>query len=407
MIRIFKKFFQNRQLQKFHKLCQNQPYQAHRLALRLRPQDFSPEQSYMIGNKLYEFGEEIHAQKFWQHQIIVQKHHIQKYMVSFLTTLSILLFYFLIFQLNPRIDLWGQLALQYEQQQNKQFDNFWNTYRPAQQRQGEYLGLEQTWSLFKQKWQQLFSSEEGTYASHYELLQDLLKRQRQLQFSSVPVTLRQALSRGFADVRSFELAIEQLQQNLKEAKSSLEKSQVYEELGTVYYYQGYHLQPDGLAKYDLTLVQKSIDAYEKTIPQLRGPYLYGNLGWGYYLLEKYDKSLENSLKALALHPKLIYVHMNLGLTYLRMNQYEKSFETYERFIDYATFSDHEGAIRDLKELTRDSSQYPFALFITGYLYMKAKKYYYARRYFKEFFIKWNGSPKWKNQVHQFLEQMSS
>ena len=239
------------------------------------------------------------------------------------------------------------------------------------------------------------------------LLQQLLRRQRHLQFSSGPVTLRQALGRGFADSRSFDLAIAQLQQNLKEAKSSFEKSQIYEELGTVYYYQGYLLQPNGLAKYDLALVQKSVEAYEQTIPQSRSPYLYGNLGWGYYLLEKYEQSLESSLKALALQPKLVYVRMNLGLTYLRMKQHEKSFETYSNFIELAQFSDYEGAIRDLKELSRDSSQYPFATFITGYLYMESKNYYYARQYFKDFLNRWSGNMKWRNQARQFLEQMSS
>jgi len=107
---------------------------------------------------------------------------------------------------------------------------------------------------------------------------------------------------------------------------------------------------------------------------------------GYYLLKEYDHAVESGLRALAMQPQLNYVRMNLGITYLRMGKYAETFRAYRDVLEYTPDPfEYEGAIRDLKELSREFPQrYPFIDFILGYLFFQQSRYAQAREHFSTF-----------------------
>ena len=153
------------------------------------------------------------------------------------------------------------------------------------------------------------------------------------------------------EAREFEEALSTLNNGLHYAESPEQMEQLYQDLGTVYYFKGYKLQPNGLARYDLDDVRDSVKSYEMALSFGEDPYLYGNLGWGYYLLGDYSSSIESSLHALALKPELNYVRMNLGIAYLTKGDYELAFSSYASLQQHSPeLDEYEGGIRDLLEL---------------------------------------------------------
>ena len=109
-----------------------------------------------------------------------------------------------------------------------------------------------------------------------------------------PVNYYVLTGRGLFNSRQFDEAISTYQEGLHYAINSDQYGELLQELGTAYYYKGYRLQPDGLAEYNLPLVQNSIDSYLEAEKHTQGPYLYGNMGWGYYLLRNFEKAIEYS-----------------------------------------------------------------------------------------------------------------
>jgi len=176
--------------------------------------------------------------------------------------------------------------------------------------------------------------------------------------------------RGLFEAREFDEALTTLKEGIYYAESPEQIEHLYQDLGTVHYYKGYKLQPDGLAQYDLKDVRNSVESYENALRFGEDPYLYGNLGWGYYLLGDYVSSVDNSLKALAMNPELNYARMNLGIAHIKQGTYKRAYAAYESLLKYSPEHDeYEGGIRDLMELQLEfPGVYPFSNFVLGQLY---------------------------------------
>ena len=214
--------------------------------------------------------------------------------------------------------------------------------------------------------------------------------------------------RGLFNVRKFDEAIATYQAGLNYAESPEHFGELFRELGTAYYYKGYQLQADGLAKYDLKLVNNSIESYLQAEKFISGPYLYGNMGWGFYLLEDFEKSVEYSERALVLDPTLVYVRMNLGISYLHMDEYSKAFLAYQSIRSFEPeFEEYDGGIRDLKELKiQHPSDHPFSDFILGFILMEQGRFHDSREALLSFV---NGSfagSSWKLKAQEMIRMMA-
>ena len=137
-----------------------------------------------------------------------------------------------------------------------------------------------------------------------EKLKHWLELSQSPQFGDSPTDYYALIGRGLFEAREFEEALSTLNDGLHYADSPEQMEQLYQDLGTVYYFKGYKLQPNGLAHYDHNAVRNSVESYEIALRYGEDPYLYGNLGWGYYLLGDYSSSISNSRRALALKPGL-------------------------------------------------------------------------------------------------------
>lgn len=330
----------------------------------------------------------------------------------------ILCFYVILFTLFPRQDdpflmsLGGMAAPQPE---NRSFwDEFWDTGRPSHST-GRYLGTEDLWPLFRQSLEELMGNDspEGRLSDDFarRLLERWLEERWEMP-GGMPLseTDYYALAgRGLSNAREFEEALQTFREGLYYAESSRQLGNLHQEIGTTYYYQGYHLQPNGLAEYDLQLVRKSVEAYEEASAYMVNPYLFGNLGWGYYLLGDYGRSIDNSQRALAIDPTLNYVRMNLGITYLRTGDYRDSFEAYESILHFNPDGlEYEGGIRDLLELERESpGRYPFIRFVLGYIYLKQERFVPARQHLQEFLTLPFPEPYWKELTVTLLESIGA
>ena len=82
------------------------------------------------------------------------------------------------------------------------------------------------------------------------------------------------IGRGLFEAREYDEALKTLKEGLYYAESSEKKEQLFQDLGTVHYYKGYKLQPDGLAKYVIQDVRNSIESYERALLYGEDPYLY-------------------------------------------------------------------------------------------------------------------------------------
>lgn len=312
---------------------------------------------------------------------------------------------------------WTRLDMMLAQMEERQapkswWEEFWDSRRPQSAHEhgmeGEYI-----LPYVRRQIEKLFDfsgeSKKKPLNLQEQMVEWLNERYRNLPMGSTqPVDYNLIASKGLFNLRRFDEAESVLQNAIDSTFDNTKRSIYYQELATTYYYQGYHLQPDGLAKYDLNLVKKSVEAYEKAKSESGGPFLFGNLGWGYYLLQDYERSIANSLAALKQEPHLNYVRMNLGLTYLRINQYDLSLKSYQQMFDYA-LEDNEldGGIRDIRELKREFPQkYPFAHFILGFIFQQKGEYRLAREEYENFLKQPFEDPSWIDDAKERMEMMS-
>jgi tetratricopeptide (TPR) repeat protein len=54
---------------------------------------------------------------------------------------------------------------------------------------------------------------------------------------------------------------------------------------------------------------------------------WGNLGWAYFYLGRYEKAADALVRSVKLHPRFCVGYFRLGQTYLKMRQFEKAEQT--------------------------------------------------------------------------------
>jgi len=206
------------------------------------------------------------------------------------------------------------------------WDEWWDTGRPVSRSLSRRFGAEELWPMLQRSLQKLFGSKSEELSDDVrEKLRRWLELAESPSFGEGPTDYYALTARGLFEAREFESALSTLNDGLHYAETPAQLEKIYQDLGTVYYYKGYKLQPNGLAQYDLDAVRNSVESYEIALDYGEDPYLYGNLGWGYYLLGDYSSSITNSRRALALKPELNYARMNLAIVHLRKGDYELSF----------------------------------------------------------------------------------
>ena len=389
----------------------------------------SAEGYYRLGNRLYDNQVSIQAKQAWERstslrvfpssQTPSRSLHALLWRTVGSTMLILISLYCLIVLLFPRqFDFSEMLLMSIQQEQRESqealswWERFWTTGRPS----GQRYALEQgeLWSILSRQMNEfldLFSLEKEGPLTLEDHLIDILNRLRYPRFSNQLIQGKSQyyylVGRGMHNLRRHSEALEALQRGLQETEDPQELGLLHQEIATIYYFEGYKLQPDGLAKYDLGLVRKSIEAYLKALRYIEDPFIYGNLGWAYYLLEDYEQAVYYGEKALQLDARLGYVRMNMGITYLRMNNYQKAFEAYRELLQYNPHSiDYIGGMRDLEELSRDfPGQYPFVQFIIGYIYFHQENFLKARQAWKIFINKPFPEIAWKQKTIQLLKNM--
>lgn len=303
---------------------------------------------------------------------------------------------------------------QQQQQQPSWWEEFWNTNRPNFQRQ-PFLDAEDIWMDLRQEIHRWFKQGEADrregLTQEEQLLEWLDKlRSNPRSFSvSTPAGQKHAVAKGYYQIREFEKAIELVDEALAEKIDAAQTGRLLQEKATIYYFQGYQLQPDGLAKYDLEMVRKSVESYEQARQYIQDPYLYGNLSWGYYLLEEYDQAIEHGMTALRLDNSLSYVRMNLGITYIRQKRHELAYQVYrEVMLSSPAYRDFEGGLRDLRELVREyPEQYPFTWFVFGLIDYHLGNFKQAEQHFETFLAKPFSQPAWKNKANYYIRNMKA
>ncbi len=290
------------------------------------------------------------------------------------------------------------------------WDEWWDTGRPVKDTFNRRFGSKELWPLVKQKFKNLFEREKKV---PFDEIQEKLMRWLELasspHLSGGPTDYYALTGRGLFEAREYDEALTTLKEGLYYAESFEQIEKLYQDLGTVHYYKGYQLQPDGLAKYNLNDVRNSIESYEKALSYGKDPYLYGNLGWGYYLLGDYISSVENSRKALAMNPKLNYVRMNMGIAYIKKGSYKKAYNSYESLLRYSPEHDeYEGGIRDLMELQQEYPElYPFSNFALAQLYKQQGRNMEASELLNKFLRQNFPVSFWDIKARSLLSEMES
>ena len=290
------------------------------------------------------------------------------------------------------------------------WDEWWNTGRPVTRSMRQRFGPEHLWPMLQRTLENLFGTQNDQLSEDIrEKLKRWLELSRKPQFSKGPVDYYALTGRGLFEAREFEDALSTLNDGLHYAESTEQLEQLYQDLGTVYYYKGYKLQPNGLAKYDLDAVRNSVESYEMALRFGEDPYLYGNLGWGYYLLGDYSSSIESSLHSLALKPDLNYARMNLGITQLKKGDYELAFSAYASLKQHSPeLDEYEGGIRDLRELQQEfPGLHPFSNFIMGLLYLQQGRHKEARTAWQKFVSQKFSEPFWQHRARLLLKKMET
>ena len=288
------------------------------------------------------------------------------------------------------------------------WDEWWDTGRPVSRSMSRRFGPEELWTILQRSLQNLFGNKSEELS---EDVREKLKRWLELSespnFGEGPPDYYALTARGLFEAREFESALSTLKDGLHYAETPEEFEKIYQDLGTVYYYKGYKLQPNGLAHYDLDAVRNSVESYEIALGYGEDPYLYGNLGWGYYLLGDYSASIANSRRALALKPGLNYARMNLGIVHLKQGDYELAFAIYASLLkNNPQLDEYEGGIRDLQELQLEFPDvYPFTNFVLGQLYWQQGRYKEGQAAWQKF-LKQNFPQRlWKNRARMLIKKI--
>ena len=387
--------------------------------------DVLAEQFYRLGNRFFNVNQKQAAELAWEkadnlsgnrevtrpsESVNLNLKRLRLQIIGSILIVAVS-FYVIIFSLFEREpELFQFTTLRSSTGELSFWDEWWDTGRPVKHSLSRRFGAEELWPLLKQKFKNLFEREKEVPV---DKIQEKLKRWLELarspHFRGGPTDYYALTGRGLFEAREYDEALNTLKEGLYYAESPEQMEQLYQDLGTVHYYKGYKLQPDGLAQYVLKDVRNSIESYENALRYGEDPYLYGNLGWGYYLLGDYASSIDNSLKALAMNPELNYARMNLGIAYIKKGDYKSAYDAYESLLKYTPeYDEYEGGMRDLMEMQQEfPGVYPFSNFVLAKLYKHQGRNMEANVLLKKF-LRQNFPVKyWHHKARTFLMEMGS
>jgi len=381
---------------------------------------------YLLGNKFFASNQKDAAELSWKKSknILLENgewNRTQKLFsinlrktytktIKIILMVIILLYVFLLVFFKRELANFQMVSENFSSEEYSLWDEWWDTGRPVQRRMYRRFDLDELWPLISRSLGKLFGQKEQFLRSDVlEKLKQWLEFSQMPQFREGPTDYYAMTARGLFEAREFEESISTLKDSIHFAETPQEFEKIYQDLGTVYYYKGYKLRPDGLANYNIKDVRDSVQSYEIALRYGEDPYLYGNLGWGYYLLKDYELSIENSLQALNLNPKLNYVRMNLGIAYLKSGDYEMSFSAYSSLLKFTPLPDeYEGGIRDLMELQMEyPGLYPFTNFVVAQLYWQQGLYKKSQSALQRFISQQFTHQIWKDRARLLLQKMIS
>ena len=387
--------------------------------------DVLAEQFYRLGNRFFNVNQKQSAELAWKkadnlsgnREVAKPSESVSLNLkrLRLQTVGSILIvavsFYVIIFSLFDRDpELFKFTTLRSSAGELSFWDEWWDTGRPVKHSLSRRFGAEELWPMLKQKFKNLFEREKEVPV---DKIQEKLKRWLELarspHFRGGPTDYYALTGRGLFEAREYDEALTTLKEGLYYAESPEQMEQLYQDLGTVHYYKGYKLQPDGLAQYVLKDVRNSIESYENALRYSEDPYLYGNLGWGYYLLGDYSSSVDNSLKALAMKPELNYARMNLGIAYIKQGAYKSAYNVYESLLKYSPeHNEYEGGMRDLMELQQEFPEvYPFSNFVLAQLYKQQGRNMEANEALHKFLSQNFPVAYWHHKARSLIRKMES
>lgn len=301
------------------------------------------------------------------------------------------LIYAMIFTFFPR-SRWEMILMSGGPQQNRAWwERFLDNGRPQPPGGGHKLGVREWWEGFKQRLRGQKRREIGRTRGGRpridERWEKLLRRYgRYGPFFSSDLDVNIISGYGLSGLGDYQNAVKVFEKGVKKNATPGKLADLYQGLANAHYYKGYVYQKDGLAKYDMELIRKSLKAYEQALAFQPRPISYGNLGWMYFLVKEYEKSAENSRRALSMNPGLEYVQLNLGLVYMMQDRVYDAYQVYNNFLRRNPSKDtYRGGINDLREVIRDNpGRYPFAYLFVGLLSLKQGNYPLARDSLKRF-----------------------
>lgn len=331
--------------------------------------------------------------------------------VLLLFLVTVLLMYHLIYTVFPR-DSMDLLALQSERDSLSWWERWLETGRPAPLMPGK-LGIRDWWNRFSE----LFLAEEPPRRTISpqrggipERWAELMRRYGRMGPQGTgELDFRLIGGSGLSRMGAFDEAVTVLEQGIGHTRDSPRLGELYQALANAYYYSGYHLQPDGLARYDLDKVRRAATAYTRSVELTPRPMSFGNLGWMYYLMEDYERAEVFSMQALRMNPGLEYVRLNLGLIHLVQNRAYESFSQYRAVITRRPEVEvYLGGINDLRELLRDRpGRLPFAHLMIGLLGAAQGDYSRAGRHLNRFLASPAPGSSWKALARQVLDSMDT
>jgi tetratricopeptide (TPR) repeat protein len=335
-----------------------------------------------------------------------------------LLLLTVLLVYNVLFTLFPR-NPFEMLLMQAgppgaggREEERGWWERWLDTGRPSGGGGGERIGLREWWNGLRQAWGEGSAGrKDGTRGRPGldERWEELLRRYGRFgPLDPSEVDYAVIAGYGLSRLGEYDQAVAAFETGLAKARRPDQLSELYQGLANTHYYRGYRLQPDGLATYDLALVKKATQAYERSTEYESRPLSFGNLGWMYFLLGDYKRAEMYSRRALGMDQTLEYVRLNLGLIYLMEERVPDSFRIYLQVIQRDPPEEtYLGGINDLREVLRDhGSQYPFANLMLGLLALKSGRYTQAQGALSRFTATPGIPERWRDLGGRLLRTMN-
>ncbi len=321
---------------------------------------------------------------------------------------TVIIVYQLVFLIFPR-DPFDIMLMATGQPNNRSWwDRFLDTGRP-QLGQSHKMTMREWWSNLKRRLQRgqgvKIAGRRGVRPNVAERWENLL---RQYGRWGLPETwdldFAVISGNGLGQLGDYSGAVSVLEKGVRRTFQPEKLANLFQGLANIHYYKGYHLQPDGLAIYDLGQVGKAVRAYENSLRNEPRSLSYGNLGWMMFLLGNYPEAEKNSLKALEMNGNLHYVRLNLGLIYLMQGRDWRSFQAYRSVIRRNPAPEvFMGGINDLKEILRDNpGRHSFAYLILGILSVKHGEFGQAREALQRFLTSPFQGRRWKALARRLL-----